>query len=392
MPINKISGQSALYPPMTVALAPGETFLLPAGQGILGTFGGNQLNSTQQPTGWPLTGQYIVNLGPYTSLQFLDSNLGLWRNYYAFAGDAFSISSDGTNFRLANTTGCPVGMVVTNGGSGLTNGFNTVTIAASTGGSTWNTLVGGALATGIAVTGANISAGTSYTKAPILIFSPPVGQTTPYVLPSAICSLAAGTITSVTVTNQGAGLAAAPSLQIVNAVGDITGGGASLAANLSLALSGALVVAWPTSYGNIGGLAAAPTFTFSPASSIAATAVMNFCVTGVSLIAGGGGYISGATFAVLTAGQLSGAVSTSLNSDFDTLSIMPRNVSIQGTAQSGAVQTTSQVAIHDAGFGFQAIPKLYVIGGTTGGAPPTTVANVAAQAGGINDVSVIQPL
>lgn len=389
MPINKISGQTALYPPMTIALAAGEVFILPAGQGILGTFGGQ----TQGFTGFQLTGQYVVNLGPYTSLQFLDSNLGLWRNYYAFAGDCFTISSDGTNFRLANTTGCPVGMVVTNAGSGLTNGYNTVSITASTGGSVWSTLVGGALATGIAVTGANITSGSNYTRAPILVFNPPVGQVTPYVLPSAICSIAAGTITSVTVLNQGAGLAAAPSLQILNQPGDTTGGGANLSANLSLALSGALVVAWPTQYSSsVGALAAAPTFTFSPASSIAATAVMNFVVTGVTTTAGGGGYISGTSFGVFTSGQLSGATPANINPDFDTLSIMPRNVSIQGVAQGGAIQTTSQVAIHDSGFGFQAVPKLYVIGGVTGGAAPTTVALVAAGVGGITDVSVIQPI
>jgi hypothetical protein len=66
MPVNKIGAGQNLYPPMTVPLAGGQTYLLPGGQGVVGTFGGL---SGSTLTGYTLTGQYLVNLGPYCSLQ-----------------------------------------------------------------------------------------------------------------------------------------------------------------------------------------------------------------------------------------------------------------------------------------------------------------------------------
>src|SRR6266404_7666127 len=101
MPVNKLGAGTPLYPPMVVPLAGGQTYLLPGGQGVAGTFGA----TTQGFTGYTLTGQYLVNLGPYCSLQMYDSTQQIWRNVSAANGTPIFFSSDGTNYRLANTTG-----------------------------------------------------------------------------------------------------------------------------------------------------------------------------------------------------------------------------------------------------------------------------------------------
>jgi hypothetical protein len=116
---------------------------------------------------------------------------------------------------------------VTAGGTGLTNGFNTVTATQSAGGGTWNTIVGGAINPTLQI----VAAGTLYTQRPIVIFNPPSTQgSTPYILPRLSRRSPAALISAVTVTNVGAGLVANPTITILNAPGDTTGSGGSLAA------------------------------------------------------------------------------------------------------------------------------------------------------------------
>jgi hypothetical protein len=59
-------------------------------------------------TGFTLSGQYLVNLGPFTNLQMYDAVLQTWRNVTPANGVPVTISGDGTNYRLANTTGAAV--------------------------------------------------------------------------------------------------------------------------------------------------------------------------------------------------------------------------------------------------------------------------------------------
>ena len=62
-------------------------------------------------------------------------------------GPAVIHAFNGGNFRLANLTGTPVGALITNAGSGSTNGIGTaatgLTITPSAGGSVWVPVVGG---------------------------------------------------------------------------------------------------------------------------------------------------------------------------------------------------------------------------------------------------------
>jgi hypothetical protein len=216
-------------------------------------------------------GSYNMSLGPYSLLQFYDTVGGFWRSVESQNG-LQNVDSDGSNWRIANLTGSPVAGIITNAGSGLTNGFNTVTVTPSAGGSTWKTVVGGAINATITIT----AGGAGYTIAPLLFIDPPPAGG---VQATATCTISGGAINAVTVTNQGAGYSTAPLVTIVNQAGDTTGAGGVLTVNATLAGSGTLTAMIALTPGTV--LTAVPTFTFSPASTIAATAVM--CVTSTAV-------------------------------------------------------------------------------------------------------------
>jgi hypothetical protein len=388
---NKISGQVVLPgAALPISLPAGGLFILPAGQGILGTFGA--INSPQLGTGNELTGQYALQLGQYSSLQTYDPGLQYWRDVNVSPMAMFPFSSDGTNFRLANTTGCPVGALITNGGTGLANGFNTVVVTPSAGGSTWNTLVGGAINTTITIT----AGGTLYQAPPILVFAPPNNQgSTPYILPTAVATLTAGVITGVTVLNVGAGLVAVPQLTVVPVPGDLTGGGAVLTPNATLAQSGVLLAMWPraTVTGQVAGgtvqpqpygtpLTAVPTFTFAPASTIAATAIMNFTVTGFTQSTPGVGYVGagGAFFGGYVAGTAANA-----NPLFDKGLSIPIFPAVTVAATTGLPSLAGVFT----GVNIQAVPTF---ASYSSGAAPGTAAVTTVTVGGTSDTCLLMPI
>ena len=234
MPFNKMGAGSALtaagYP---ISLAPGQAFMLPAGQGVVGSFGsvlGPQLGS-----GNIFTGQYVLGMGLYSQLQMYDATLNYWRTIATgLPWNYVTVSSDGQNYRVVNPTGCPNAALITAAGAAGTNGFygyvnsfnnsgnavviqngavtagNTVfTITPSAGGSTWKAIVGGAINTTISFagtvyqsqggilspfggtgTGLIGSAGSAYTRAPIIMFvAPPNQGQQPCILPTATCAI-----------------------------------------------------------------------------------------------------------------------------------------------------------------------------------------------------------
>src|SRR5579872_320971 len=83
----------------TIALAPGEAYQFPTG------------------------GAFSCKPGRYTTLQTFDSILQAWRN--VGGGDTAAtqdfVSQDGEVWRLVNQTGCAVGALITNAGSGYTS-------------------------------------------------------------------------------------------------------------------------------------------------------------------------------------------------------------------------------------------------------------------------------
>jgi len=337
-------------------------------------------------------GTYMVAPGPYTSLQWLDPIQNAWRTINASnTGLPLVIDSDGASFRLANLTGTPIGALITNAGSGYTNGIGTaatgLTVTASSGGSTWVPVVGGAINSTLAIT----AGGTGYLFPPILVFDAPGAGG---VQATGVCTISGGAINTATVTNQGAGYVSAPNLTLVNDPRDTAGRNGVLTVNATLAGSGTLTALYPSAQGTV--LTAVPTFTFSPASTTAATAVMNFVVTGFTIGSGlsGTGYGNAQPFIVMAAGGIvSGTRASNVAGPIaDTGLVLPRIAQLQGTSTAGGKLQPSPGAaaavIGDAGFGYQAVPSLVVLPSGTGA--PSTIGQATATVGGITDTSWIQ--
>jgi len=414
-----------------ISLAAGEVFMLPAGQGVVGSFGA--VNTPQLASGNVFTGQYMIALGLYSCLQLYDPNLNYWRNVAAPGpnGSLVTVSSDGQNYRIANTTGCPVGVVITtatttaaNGFYGYVNSFNnsgqavviqngtvtvgntTYTVTPSAGGSTWNMIVGGGINTTISLSGSVFqsqggilspfggggtaltgSGGSAYTRAPIIMFTPPPNQgQQPYILPAATCTISAGAVNAVTVTQQGAGLLGLPGITVINAPGDTTGGGAVLgwtAGNSGNTGTGTLMAMYPSYYGTA--LTAVPTFTWSPASSTAATAIMNFSVTSITNTTPGSGYT--AAYGVWQGGfVVASAANTNplLDKAQNPLPIFPP-ISVAGTT---AVTTLGGPF---GGVNIQAVPTL-AFGTQLAAGTVTTVASQTPVVGGNSDTILFIPI
>jgi hypothetical protein len=246
----------------------------------------------------PPSGQYLVALGPYTCIQWYDPISLIWRTIANPFTPGFQVMTfDGYNMRIANLTGTCVGAYLTNGGSSYPNGIypagtaqtGSYVVATTTGGATFNVIVGGCISTTVTVT----TAGVGYNYPPTLLFTePPAGG----VRASGTVTVSAGALSTVTVTNQGAGYLTAPTVTIVPDPRDlVVTGSSSLATNVStpgvltttLTNSGRVTAITAANVGN--GYSSAPsiTITGSAGSSAAATAVMCFTVNGIGTVSGG---------------------------------------------------------------------------------------------------------
>lgn len=383
------SGQTQLQPNMNLAqngsqsnilrtrnaiplsLMPGQVFILPAGD-------------------------WQVSIGKYSTLQWYDTNAATWRNAPNSPGYQGVVQSDGTNARIANTTGCPVGAVITNVGAGnATNGFNTIGVTISAGNSTWNTLVGGSVNVNVNVTTAG-----NYGLPPLLVWTPAANQTLPYRAPQFNCTIQAnGNIATVSVLDQGAGLTAVGTINIIQQVGDTNpGGGVVNIGGNALANSGNLTALWPATPGQNGnvGLQSVPTFTFNIGGGLAATAIMNFAVTGAANASNqGANYGTSQPIVILAANGVANVsanaqVANTVN-DFELWS-PPRMAWLSGNSAANGTVNNQNVVVVDSGYGFQAIPLLAVFAGNSGIAANISQAVLTAQVGGINDMSYIQAI
>lgn len=337
-------------------------------------------------------GDYFIQTGPRTVLQIADSITGQYRNFPTANSYDCRINSDGANFRLVNVSGCLVGSVITNAGTGYTNGIFVngvstttgaagITCAASAGGATFTAIVGGAVNTSATIT----TAGSGYTFAPILIVSaPPAGG----LQATATCTISAGAINAVTITNQGAGYTTAPTVTVVNDPRDTTGSGGVI--TLTLTGSGTLTGLYPISFGSA--QTSVPTLSFSGGggSSAAATALMSFAATGFTVTAGGAAYGNAQPFEVHTVGGISSATPIYTNPYSQIGSILPRQALFRGTSTAGGAITATGAITVDSGLGFQAVPDGIVVAG--GSALATTVGQVTVTVGGVADTSFIQPV
>lgn len=330
-------------------------------------------------------GTFWIKAGYYTFLQFLDPVVNTWKIRPTAKDDVVFIDSDGTNYRLANTTGCVAGAVITTGGTATTytNGIGAtatgLTVTASSGASTWVPVVGGAISATL-TTG---TAGSGYLYPPIvLIDAPPQGglQATAYVT-----GLSTGTvpIANITVTNQGAGYTTAPTITFVNDPRDTAGTGA--ACTVTLTATGQLTGLYPSNHGTP--LTGAPTLSMS-AGNAAATALMNFTITGYAVTTGGSSI--GAFYVTTTSNKLAAQTLPVVNPMHAENTTFPRPARIYSTLSGGVIQTTG-VVVEDGGLGIQQVPTglaVYAITSTTAVVPQIGTPTV----GGIVDTSYVQPV
>ncbi len=323
-------------------------------------------------------GTWLIQPGKYSFIQYLDPVTTRWVNYDTSTARTIEIDSDGGNFRIANLTGTPVGALITNAGSGYTNGIGTtatgLTVTPSSGSSVWVPVVGGA----VSAAAVSAAAGSNYLYAPaVVVDAPPPGG----LQATATCTISSGGVNAVTITNQGAGYSIAPTLTFLNDFRDGSGSGASWTTTLTG--SGGLTALYPSNNGTV--LTAAPTFTFSPASTTAATAVMNFSVTGYTVSAAGTTYV-GPVIVGSAAEQVSGT-SVLTNPASTTGLTLPRPARILAALLTNTITVTGYTVI-DGGLGIQTVPTATI---STSSYP--TIANSATlvlTVGGQTDTVNIQ--
>lgn len=321
-------------------------------------------------------GTYMVTPGPYTWLQWKDPVQNNWTVINYGLGSPQYINSDGTNFRLANLSGCVVGAIITNAGSGYTSA---PTLTDNGGSATYSVIVGGAVDTTVTVS----AKGSSYTSPPnVLISAPPAGG----LQATAHCTLSSGTIGSVVVDNQGAGYSSAPTVTFVNDPRDTTGSGAT--ATTALTGSGTVTGIIVTNPGTAVTSVPALTFAGGGGSSAAATAIMNFTVTGFTTAAAGAGYGTSQPIAIISNGGIVAGTGAYTNPFSQNRIMLPRQARIAATSTAGGALTNASAVIVDAGLGLQAVPTGVVI------AAGTAIASGQGQAtltvGGTTDTSYIQ--
>ena len=341
------------------------------------------------PAGW-----YAVRCGIYTTVQQYDPITQIWRNIGGgvMAGGVEYFYSDGVNYRLANQTGCVVGAVITNVGSGY---VSAPTITTTLGG-TYKAIVGGAVSQTVTI----VNGGSNYTYPPLVqIAAPPAGgvQATGY------CTLTTGAVSSVTIIDQGAGYASAPVITFVNDPREgVNGVSVGYAAAATTVLTGAKTITAITcqDHGSpvavtAGSATSIPTFTIAGGgggSSLAVTAVMNWSITG--LISSGyqaGAVTSGTPVAQLTAEDVQTAAnSTVLNPTIQNGIVRTRNANIKALITAGAYPAAYNTAggfiINDGGI-YTGTPLAMFL--SSPAATVTTGPLTGFAMGGQNDVSFL---
>lgn len=323
-------------------------------------------------------GNFIVTPGPYSVIQFKDQITGIWRAFSQSPNTTRQVLSDGVNYRLANLTGCAIGATITNVGSGYTSA---PTVTPSAGSSEWVAIVGGAINTSVTIT----TAGAGYDYAPTLIIEPP--QNSQGVQATATCTVSAGAINAVTVVNQGAGYATAPSITIVPDPRDTS---ITTQAVLTPALtgSGTITAILCTNHGTA--LTSVPTLTITGGggASGAATVVMCFTATGITVVDGGAVYGNAQPFVVVTGdGKCAATPGAVTNPSVGNDLLVPRLANIRGTSTAGGAVTATGLRVIDGGL-FSAVPIGACI--TAGATVPTTTATITVTVGGVSDLSLLQ--
>jgi hypothetical protein len=357
-----------------LALAPGDTFVIPAGD-------------------------WIVTLGMYCILQFLDPVTNVWAtpSGAAWTRGMQLVSADGFNVRVANLTGCVISASVINPGTGYVQATTTITaIAAGFSGAvpTLLPIIGGALN----ISGGTLAAnGAGYGVPPIVMIPPPppaqVNANGVGGIPAtAFAVISSGTVSSISITNPGAGYPVAPVAVIVPSPFDpnLSVGITNATVAFTLASAGLLMGALVTNNGSPlanGSLGSVTLSIGGAGSSGSLTAnVLQTVVSGTLSSAGTGYGTGGVGFVTYGGAPLAGTITNS--PEFNGIAFEPRPANIAVTAAS--VSLAAPATIYDGGL-FESAPGISVLNVTVGGVAPTTIAALAAVMGSRNDTFIIQP-
>lgn len=358
------SGQplSTYGQPNVVSLQAGEVF-----------YPNSNVNPSVPGQGVGNAGWFWAKPGRYTAIQMIDPISGIWRGIGDDSNAQRLIYGDGVNMRLANQSGCAVGATVTTAGSAYTA---PPVVTASAGGSTWQAVLG-PLVSAVTVG----YGGTNYTFPPLVwIAPPPAGG----VQATATAALTTGAVSSITVTNEGAGYSGGvPLVYLVNDPRDTTGGGATATATLSG--SGTVAAVLCTNHGSPITSGTVPTLTFGSGSA-AATALMNWGITTYAVGTPGAGYGTSAFIELSAVGPALVANPAYTNPDIqdNLVRVRPADIWV-ATNASGSLVTGG--VINDGGV-YRGIPtpvfRLPL-------AAATTVGALTISMGGFTDTSFISP-
>jgi len=368
--------------------------------------------SLQTGQSWVIpSGQYIVQLGPYTVIQTFDAVTQTWRIVQTPANsDIIQISSDGYNWRVINITGTVVGAYVVNGGTSAnitTAGIypagtvqsGAYAVATTTAGAqssvvgtaaTFNVIVGGAVSTTVAIT----TPGAGYTRPPTLLVSaPPVGgvQCT-----MSVTALSGGGISTISVTNQGAGYTAAPTVTVVpNPLDTITTPAVlTPAIDANFPATGlSRIAAVTVAYGG-SGYAAVPTITAAASGSVTGvsiTPIMCMSVTSISGVSGGSANQTTNTGVSFVSSQVLASAKTNATTNpfIEAGAFTPRIG--WGTAQDNGAGTWTGVTMVDGGLhqlvgATSTVTRLTTISQWTTAAPTSSLTGTVNLGGNVDTI------
>ena len=350
------------------------------GQGITLQLGGQGSNAFALQAGATQIippGTYNIQVGPYSTVQQYDPITTIWRSVGNDTVASKQIVSDGVNYRVANQTGCVVAAAVTAGG---TLYVTPPTVAIATTGAKAIAVVGGAVTVSPSVT----VGGTNYVYPPTVVIAAPPS---PGVQATAYCTLTSGAVSSVTITNQGAGYTTAPFIAFVNDPRDTTGSGAQAQATLTGA--GTVTAVLVTDHGNA--TTSVPAITFTPTnggSGAAATALMDFTVTAYAAGFAGAGFVAPVEVRVMGTGMPATSGNAYTNPATQQGLIRTRSAAIEAALSSTGFTATGQTVLHSGRLGGSTASTTFIsilVNGNATTVAPTTAATLTLALGGTND-------
>lgn len=354
-----------------LALAPGDTFVIPAGN-------------------------WYVDVGSYCILQYLNPMNNVWTAgpTPGWIGGTIFIKSDGFTTRLANLLGCLYSISILNAGSSYVQASTTLTVTGPAGAAAVP-IVGGQLG-GITVS----SAGAGYGVAPLVMIPPPpapganangVGG----IAASAYAVLTSGTVSAVSLTNPGAGYQTAPTAVIVPSPFDpnLSVGITQATVTFSLVGSGSIVGAFVTNNGaplGDGSLANVTIAASGAGTSASLVANMMQTVKAGSVVGTGLGY--GTLSALMTSvggGPVAGSITSS--PDLLGLAFRPRPAQVALTVTGGGTIAAGTGTIIDGGL-FLSAPNVVLATNPLPGANVTVSgATMSFVMGSRPDFITVQP-